>query len=352
MSSTMGQAASGTPDNTEYNIQHALDVIRNDYGIEVSVEEKAKDLLKFGRNQAVGTAGATIMTLAGSETNETYVNRNLITHFASGSTSDTEKIVVEGHTVGDDVSVSSITQDSGTATVTTSSAHGFEVNEWVYIEGANESGYNGIVKVDTVPSTTTFTYEVASGTSSPATGTITVNSQKKTFVSQTVTLAGQTKTALTTELARVTRAYVPSQNKATDLVGPIYIAEDVTFTSGVPQTDSAVHLIIRAGKNQSEKAATSLSDSDFWIVTSFRGSILEKGTTPTADVEFQIREVGGVFREREDVSASTGTAGVFPFGPYAIVPANADIRLFATASTNGTDVTGSIQGYLAIKKQT
>lgn len=71
------------------------------------------------------------------------------------------------------VSVSSITQTSGTATVTTAAAHGFLAGQYVTIAGANQSGYNGAVQIISVPSTTTFTYSVDSGTVSPATGTIT-----------------------------------------------------------------------------------------------------------------------------------------------------------------------------------
>lgn len=72
------------------------------------------------------------------------------------------------------VSISSITQTSGTATVTTSSAHGYSVNQYVTIAGADQSGYNGAFRITSVPSTTSFTVAVDSGTTSPATGTMTV----------------------------------------------------------------------------------------------------------------------------------------------------------------------------------
>lgn len=72
------------------------------------------------------------------------------------------------------VSVSSITHTSGTATVTTATAHGYSVNQYVTIAGADQSGYNGTFRITLVPSTTTFNISVDSGTVSPATGTITV----------------------------------------------------------------------------------------------------------------------------------------------------------------------------------
>jgi len=78
------------------------------------------------------------------------------------------------------VSISSITQTSGTATVITASAHGYSVNQYVLIAGADQSGYNGTFRITSVPSTTTFKVAVDSGTTSPATGTMTVT--KKNIV--------------------------------------------------------------------------------------------------------------------------------------------------------------------------
>lgn len=68
-------------------------------------------------------------------------------------------------------SVTGITQSLGTATAT-SANHGLLVGERVNISGAGQAGYNGNVNVLSVPTKDTFTYSVASGTVSPATGTI------------------------------------------------------------------------------------------------------------------------------------------------------------------------------------
>lgn len=64
----------------------------------------------------------------------------------------------------------SITQSSGTATVTHTS-HGLATNDYVVISGANEVNYNGAKQI-TVTGTNSYTYAVDSGTASPATGTI------------------------------------------------------------------------------------------------------------------------------------------------------------------------------------
>lgn len=69
--------------------------------------------------------------------------------------------------------VSSLTESSGTATATTSEAHGYKRNMVVTIAGADQSDYNGSQTILTVPSTTTFTFAVSNSPTSPATGTIT-----------------------------------------------------------------------------------------------------------------------------------------------------------------------------------
>lgn len=67
------------------------------------------------------------------------------------------------------------TNSGTTITVTTSSAHGFGIGQGVVISGATPSALNGLVEVLTVPSTTTFTYTVATspGAASPSGGTVT-----------------------------------------------------------------------------------------------------------------------------------------------------------------------------------
>lgn len=266
-----------SPNNTidsDPLIADALNRIQSDFGVTVSVKDKAKNLLKFGRNPNVGTAstGFTIWYTGQDQANETYVadNVNSIDSVSSNNAADTNKqVVIEGHTM---------------------------------------SGGN------------------------------------RTFVTQNVTLQGQTRVPLTTPLNRSTRL---ANIGSTDLVGEVYVYENTPLTGGKPTDTTKIHLTIRAGKNQSEKASTSLSSVDYWIVTGIRASVLEKAANVFVDVELQVRRSGGVFREIEDVEASSLASGILNFVPYLIIPANADVRLVGVASTTGVDVTGSIQGFLA-----
>ena len=249
-------------------MEHAKQNIFADFGENVSLIAKNKDLLKFGRNQDVETAIATLMTLPDGIDNETYVSTNIITSIISSSGSDTNTVQIEGHTI------------SGT---------------------------------------------------------------DLTFVVQSATLTGQTVATLGTPLARCTRVFNTS---GTDMVGVIAVTEDDTYTAGVPDTDAKVHLLVRAGENQSEKASTSISSVDYWVITHMNCDMLTKAAS-FAEVDLEIRLASKTFRVIADISCSDSHAGSINFLPYLIVPPNSDVRLRAISdSASGRDVDGEIHGVL------
>lgn len=251
-------------------IQKAINVIHQNYGDTVSVSEKTKTLLKFGRNENVGTSPATIMALPSGISNETYVTGNTIDKVSSSNAGDTQTITIEGHTL---------------------------------------SGGN------------------------------------LTFVTQTATLNGQNKVTLSTPLARCNRAL---NTGTTDIAGTVYFYVDGAITGGVPNTGSTVKLIIPAGQNQSQKAATSISSIDYWIITSYYASVLEK-VSAIADIQLQIRELGKTFRTRANIGVSSESGLVrLDLDVPIIVPKNSDVRLVATASGTNIDISGGIVGYLAL----
>ncbi len=99
--------------------------------------------------------------------------------------------------------VSSITRSSTTATVTTSTSHGFSTGDSITIIGADQSGYNGTFTI-TSTGANTFTYTVANSLTTPATGTITANKQvpytvtnnySTTYTLSSLTSSGTTATA-------------------------------------------------------------------------------------------------------------------------------------------------------------
>ena len=69
-------------------------------------------------------------------------------------------------------SITSIVSSSDVATVTTGSAHGLQVGQYVHVTGSTTAYVNGIYKVASVPSATTFTYaQNSSASNGTAAGT-------------------------------------------------------------------------------------------------------------------------------------------------------------------------------------
>jgi len=121
-------------------------------------------------NLTYKSAGATVVIVANPVTTKVTVKDGIskaavqgasVTLYASGSGPYPYNL-----------SVTNLVQSGGTATATTASAHNLSTGQKVWIKGASPNEYNRI-KTITVTGTTTFTYAIQSGVSSPATGTIT-----------------------------------------------------------------------------------------------------------------------------------------------------------------------------------
>ena len=178
----------------------------------------------------------------------------------------------------------------------------------------------------------------------------TISGSDLTFVNDsTVTaLTGQTGVTLNTPVARITRARLSSP-----AVGTIYFYEGGTTTAGVPDDLSTVHMIIPAGEMQSQKAATSISSNDYYIISGATATVLEK-TSAWAQVRIEIKPVSESnyfpITEWVGVSDSSGSVPLIHNGdPFLIVPSNHDVRLAAKANTSGIHVAGGMIGYLAKK---
>jgi hypothetical protein len=242
------------------------------YGQRVSIDAKAKSLLKFGKSGNLSTT-AGLQTVWSVDGNEVYISTNLIDRVVSSSASDTQEVTIEGHT----------------------------------IEGTG---------VDA----------------------------KFTFVVETVTLNGRTPVALTTPLARVSRV---NNNGSTEIVGVVAVYQDSAVTNGVPNDVTKVHINIPLGFQQSFKAATTFSNTDYFFLTGCYGAVSQKQTA-TADFYIELREVGKSFRQIACLSASSsGGSFNIEFDPAIIIPRNADVRIRCTTGTNNAVVFTNFRGYLA-----
>lgn len=83
-------------------------------------------------------------------------------------------LIVNSNYRSNKITVSSITcavssaPVTGTGTATTATAHGFSVGDYVLIKGDTTGHYNNVWRVDTVPTTTTFTFQMFGYGASPA----------------------------------------------------------------------------------------------------------------------------------------------------------------------------------------
>lgn len=187
-----------------------------------------------------------------------------------------------------------------------------------------------------------------------------------TFVSQNIALTGQTPATLTTPLARATRAFVaPSgtfNSPPAALAGNVSVYDDTDGeSSGVPTTASATKLLIIAGETQSEKAATSISQTDYWFIGYFAAGIgvsggnaaigVSGGNAARVTVRMETRDVpnGGVWRPMGvDVALVVGQpAPPVPFPALRIVPKNHDWRIVAKSDANTAEVFAEAGGVLA-----
>jgi len=278
-----GLVALNVDQTQDFLIHHAIATVKKTYGHNVSVNTKAKDLAKFGRTaNADSGVKTTIMGLAGSEVNETYVSTNLIDSVSSSSAADADKIlVVEGHTID--------------------------------------------------------------------------GSGNLTFIVQNITLTGQSEATLSTPLARCNRMYVKDGTFAapsSEIVGNIYAYDNtgVTLSSGVPNVAASVKCMIEAGRQQSDKCATSISSTDYWFISRATFNLTKgNSSTVSGDFDIEVRRLGGVFRQaglEVDVRSGLPTL-VTHFSPLIIVPSNADVRMVVTTNTNDGAAAGRLSGFLA-----
>ncbi len=226
------------------------------------------------------------------------------------------------------------------------------------------AGFQGAVVNET--HATTNSIDRVGSDAAGDTGTVTIEghtidgSGNLTFVTQTKTLTGTTPVILTTPLARCTRMYKAASGSfgtpATDLVGNIYVY-DLTLatghTGGVPTIATATKCMIVAGRQQSEKCATTISSTDYWIITSATISLTIR-SGPIAKVEFQLetRDVanGGVWRPfAAEISLQTAVQDTIKveYDPPYIVPKNHDFRTIAVSNVANAEVAASVGGYLA-----
>lgn len=204
---------------------------------------------------------------------------------------------------------------------------------------------------ETIPTTNSIAYLSSSNSGDTQEVVVeghTIANNRLTFVTQTAILSGQGTTTLTTPLRDITRLY---NNGTTSFAGTIYAHELDTKSAGVPQTASKIHMSVVEG-NQSEKAATAISDSDYFIVTGVQCFVFTK-TAETVEFTGEFRQIdytdgAKAWRRVYNTVASNDSAFTETFDPPFVIPRNSDVRMRAKSDGTSVDVGCAFDGYLAL----
>lgn len=238
----------------------------------------------------------------------------------------------------------------------------FGRNRLVGISFETVAEFQGTVSEETFV-TTNIIDSIVSSSGSDTSQTITIEghtidgSGNLTFVSQDAALNGQTEVTLSTPLARATRAFVKASGSfgstPTALAGNVAVYDNTDgISSGVPVTAAATKLMILLGETQSEKAATALSQSDYWFISYFSAEIGDAaGPTNFATVRMETRDIanGGAWRPLgKDYIVWPDTADPpRGFDPFLIVPKNHDWRVSAKSDGGTCTILTEAGGFLA-----
>ena len=205
----------------EAGVEYSMVLLTDDADHAVALAELGK--FDSAAGQLVTSQPYTIGTLLKSSNASTWTpvqEADLAFRMYGANFTSTTRTINLGQLRG--ASVASITRSSTTATVTTSTAHGYVTGQKVVISGATQTDYNGAFTI-TVTNATVFTYTVAGSPATPATGTILVASGD---ITDLIALAGVERVSSATDAEFIFTKTDGTQIRGSDN-GRIQLAEDV-----------------------------------------------------------------------------------------------------------------------------
>lgn len=164
-------------------------------------------------------------------------------------------------------------------------------------------------------------------------------------VVQTITLTGQVRAPLTTNLIRVYRAF---NANGVNLIGNVYIYENTALSLGVPVDTSKIRAQIKATSNQTEMMIYSVPAGKTAVYLEGFVSISRGGgVAASADMTFRTREFGKVFRVRRRISInSQGGAWRAVYSIPTILNAKSDVIFRCETVSATVGVSGGFQALI------
>lgn len=115
------------------------------------------------------------------------------------------------------------------------------------------------------------------------------------LVTQTATLNGQTRVALTTPLIRVFRAY---NDNSTETVGHVFVFVNGTLTGGVPDTNADIRAVIDPENQQTEMAVYTIPAGKTGYMRDWYMATSGGSKTSNYVVKLKSRNFGKIFRTK------------------------------------------------------
>ena len=153
-------------------------------------------------------------------------------------------------------------------------------------------------------------------------------------VTQTVTLTGQTRAALSTSLIRVYRAY---NANGTEFSGHVIIYENDTTTGGVPDDPTLIRAVIDPANQQTEMAVYTIPAGKTGYLLGGYCSTAGANKSSNYIIKFRARLFNKVFRTQQKVALSDSGSSFIPF-TYPIpqsFPEKTDILVTAEMTVSG-----------------
>ena len=163
-------------------------------------------------------------------------------------------------------------------------------------------------------------------------------------VTQTVTLTGQTRVALTTPLLRI---YRMENTNGVDNTGHIYCYENTAIVGGIPTDSTLVRAVMQPGNNQTLMGTYTIPAGKTGYVRDWYASTAGANKTSNYTVELRIRPVNGVFQLKH-VAALSDNASSYIQHDYSepeVVMEMSDIEMRTRATANGVTAASVSAGF-------
>ena len=157
---------------------------------------------------------------------------------------------------------------------------------------------------------------------------------------QTVTLAGQTKTPIAGTWMRIDRAF---NSDSTEFAGRVYIYEDTTPVAGVPSA-SFVRGVIETDAQQTQMALYTIPDDVNGYIPSIIANIYNAGNADSSSlIQMRVRFEGGIFRDifRFSLNSTGSSTNTYSFKFPVKFPPRTDI-IFRVIEVSKNDTAVSI----------